>query len=57
MNFLNIQQKLPDCLIIEGFEQLEDANDIPEFEEKSDVSKFQLAAESLKKIIKEVRNG
>lgn len=39
-----------------GFDGLEDSGNIMLFEEKSDIGKFRLATESLKKIIKEVTN-
>ncbi len=41
----------------DGFDDLEGDGEVPEFEEKSDVSKFVLAHDSLKKILEDVRNG
>lgn len=41
----------------EGFDDLEAEGDVPEFKEKSDVGKFKLAADTLRKILEEVTNG
>lgn len=52
--FLSIEPHLGN---FEGFEQLAGDKGVPEFKEKSDVSKFQLAATSLREIILKVQNG
>jgi sugar phosphate isomerase/epimerase len=52
--FLSIEPHLGH---FDGFDDLEDSNHVILFEEKSDVGKFKLAAESIRSIIKEVTNG
>lgn len=41
----------------DGFDDLEGGDEMPEFEDQSDASKFKLAADSLRKILGEITNG